>query len=110
MKNESFTTAFLTTAKPEKVFDAINNVRAWWSENISGDTENPGSEFEYHYQDVHRAKMKIKELVRNKKVIWHVLENHFNFTKDQTEWTGTDVIFDISEKDGKTQLLFSTKD
>jgi hypothetical protein len=47
--------------------------------------------------------------IPDKKVVWLVLENHFKFTKDQTEWTGTDIIFDIAEKDGKTQLTFTHK-
>ena len=33
--------------------------------------------------------------------------NYFNFTKDKSEWTGTKIIFEISEKNGKTQLHFT---
>ena len=42
-----------------------------------------------------------------KKVVWRVLDNYFNFTKDKTEWTGTDVIFDISKKGDKTEVRFT---
>ena len=107
MKNEDFTTTILVDAAAQDVFNAINNVRGWWSENIDGDTNKLNSEFLYHYQDVHRAKMKIIEYVSNKKVVWHVLDNYFKFTKDETEWKDTNVIFEISEKDGKTQLKFT---
>ncbi len=47
------------------------------SENIDGDTDKLNSEFKYHYQDVHRAKMKITGFVPNKKVVWHVLDQLF---------------------------------
>jgi uncharacterized protein YndB with AHSA1/START domain len=107
MKNEDFTTTILVDATASDVFSAINNVRGWWSENIDGDTDKLNSEFLYHYQDVHRAKMRITELVPNKKVLWHVLDNYFKFTKDETEWKDTNVVFEISEKDGKTQLKFT---
>jgi len=107
MKNEDFTTTILVDAAARDVFNAINNVRGWWSENIDGDTNKLNSEFLYHYQDVHRAKMKIIEYVSDKKVVWHVLDNYFKFTKDETEWKDTNVIFEISEKDGKTQLKFT---
>lgn len=33
--------------------------------------------------------------------------NYFNFVKDQNEWTGTHVRFDISQEEGKTRLLFT---
>ena len=54
--------------------------------------------FDYHYRDVHRCKIKITELVPGKKVAWRVLDNYFSFTKDTTEWTGTDIVFDIAEQ------------
>jgi len=107
MKNEDFTTTILVDATASDVFSAINNVRGWWSENIDGDTDKLNSEFLYHYQDVHRAKMRITELVPNKKVVWHVLDNYFKFTKDESEWKDTNVVFEIAEKDGKTQLKFT---
>lgn len=107
MKNGDFTTAFLVEATPQEVFSAVNNVRGWWSENIAGDTAKLDSEFLYHYQDVHRSKMKITESVPGKKVVWHVLDNYFKFTNDESEWKDTDVIFDITEKDGKTHLKFT---
>jgi uncharacterized protein YndB with AHSA1/START domain len=107
MKNEDFTTTIVVDATPQKVFNAVNNVPGWWSENIDGDTVESNSEFLYHYQDVHRAQMKITEFVPEKKVVWHVLDNYFKFTKDETEWKGTNIIFEISEKNGKTQLKFT---
>jgi uncharacterized protein YndB with AHSA1/START domain len=109
MKNEDFTTTILVDATPQQVFDAVNNVRGWWSENIDGDTAKLNSEFLYHYQDVHRCRIKITELIPGKKVVWHVLDNHFSFTEDKSEWKGTDIIFEISEKEGKTQLAFTHK-
>lgn len=107
MKQNDFSTMLSLDAKPALVFEAINNVRGWWSENIDGDTDKVNSEFLYHYQDVHRCKIKITELLPDKKVAWHVMENYFKFTKDKTEWKDTDVIFDIAEKNGKTELTFT---
>lgn len=107
MKSQDFKTSLLLEATPEQVFDAINNVRGWWSENIQGSTNQLNAEFKYHYQDVHRTKMKITELIPKKKVVWHVHENHFNFTKEKGEWIGNDIIFEIKENQGKTELLFT---
>ncbi|MFT3750224.1 MAG: SRPBCC domain-containing protein [Agriterribacter sp.] len=107
MKNQDFTTTVVAEATAQEVFNAVNNVRGWWSENIEGDTDKLNNEFSYHYQDVHICKIKITEMVPNKKVTWHVLDNYFKFTKDKSEWKDTDIIFEIAEKDGKTQLTFT---
>lgn len=107
MPEKNFTTTILVNETPDKIFSAINNVRGWWSENIEGNTERLDEEFLYYYKDVHICKMKIIEFVPDKKVVWLVLENQFNFTKDKSEWRGNKIIFEISEKANQTQLQFT---
>ena len=107
MTTKDFTTTILVDNTPEEVFDAINNVRGWWSEEIDGSTDKLNSEFDYHYEDVHRCKIKVIELVPNKKIVWSVLDNYFKFTKDKSEWKGTKIIFDIGKKDNKTEMRFT---
>jgi len=107
MKTSDFTTTTLVDQTPEEAFNAINNVRRWWSEEIEGSTDKLNDEFKYHYEDVHRCRIKLIEVVPNKKVVWLVQENYFNFTQDKTEWVGTKMIFDISRKDNKTEIRFT---
>jgi activator of Hsp90 ATPase-like protein len=107
MQHQNFTTTLVVDQTPEKVFNAINNVRGWWSEEVEGSTDKLNAEFDYHYKDVHISKMKITELIPGKKVAWLVMDNHFNFTKDKSEWKGNKIIFEITEKDNKTNLQFT---
>jgi ketosteroid isomerase-like protein len=106
MRN-NFTTTIKVDNTPGEVFNAINNVRGWWSEEIEGDTEKLNDEFTYHFQDVHRCKMKLIEVVPGKKVVWLVLDNYFSFTKDESEWVGTRIIFEIAEHDNQTAMHFT---
>jgi len=102
-----FTTTMLVDQSPKEVFNAIKNVRGWWSEEIEGSTNKLHDEFIYHYKDVHRCTMELVELVPDKKLVWLVLDNYFSFTKDKSEWKGTKIIFDISVKNNKTQIRFT---
>lgn len=105
--NPNYSVTFTVDNTPKQVFDAINNPRGWWSEAIEGDTNKLGAEFNYHYQDVHRASFKITEFVPDQRVVWHVVDNYFNFTKDKNEWIGTDVVFEIVPKGSQTEVRFT---
>ncbi len=107
MKTSDYTTTFLVDQSPKEVFNAINNVRGWWSEEIEGNTSKLNDVFNYHYEDMHRCKIKLIEVIPDKKVVWLVMENYFKFTKDTTEWTGTKISFEISKEGNKTQLRFT---
>src|SRR5574341_1004124 len=107
MNNQNFTTTFTVDQTPEEVFDAINNVRGWWSEDIEGNTDQLGAEFKFHSGDVHRSTHTITEFVPGEKVVWHTTDSQINFVKDKAEWTGTDIVFEITKKDDKTELRFT---
>lgn len=107
MENQDFITTIKVDRTPKEVFEAVTNVRSWWSEEIEGDTANQGAEFYYHFQDVHRCTMKLTEVIPDQKVVWEVLDNYFNFTADKTEWIGNTISFDITPVDNQTLLTFT---
>lgn len=107
MTTSDFNTSFLVDQTPAEVFNAVNNVRGWWSERIDGGTNKLNDEFTYQRWDLHKCTMRLIEVIPDKKVAWLVLDNYFSFTEDKTEWIGTTIEFEITEKDGKTQLHFT---
>jgi hypothetical protein len=107
MTAKNYTASFTVDQSPDDVFAAVNNVRGWWSGEIDGHTDKLGAEFTYRYQDLHRSTQKIAEFVPGEKVVWHVLDAQINFVKDKDEWDGTDVVFEIARKGGKTELRFT---
>jgi hypothetical protein len=106
-QDQNYIASFVVDQTPKEVFDAINNPRGWWSEDVEGDTAKLGAVWFYHYKSVHRCTLKIIESVPATKVVWHVLDNYFNFIDDKTEWIGTDVVFDIAKRGDKTELHFT---
>ena len=107
MNSQDFTTRFTVDQTPAEAFAAITNVRGWWSENIEGSTDKLDDEFTYRHEDVHRCKLRLTEVIPDQKVSWLVLDNYFNFTQDTTEWTGTEIVFEVSAKGNQTEVRFT---
>jgi hypothetical protein len=102
-----YTTAFSVDQTPDEVFAAINDVRGWWSEEITGVTDKAGSAFGYHFKDLHRCALKITELIPGKKISWRVVDGYLSFVKDKSEWTGTTITFEITRQGDKTDVRFT---
>ena len=107
MENKDFTTSIVVEQSAQKVFDAINNVNEWWQGKITGHSHKLNDEFVYNMMDFHISKQKVVELIPNKKVVWLITESNLNSFTNNTEWTGTKVVFEISEQANKTQLRFT---
>lgn len=107
MNTSDFTTTITVDNSAKEAFDAINNVSGWWQGEVEGNTHNLNDEFEYRMKDIHFSKQKLIEVIPDKKVVWLVSDSNLSFTKTKDEWTGTKIVFEISEINNKTQVKFT---
>jgi len=109
VSSPNFSVAYTVSQTPEEVFRAVNDVRGWWTgePGAKGTTDKLGAEWTYQYKDIHYTKQRITEFVPGKKVVWLVLDSKLSFVKDQTEWNGSKITFDIAKKGDKTELRFT---
>lgn len=107
MHTEHYTTSIEVDQNPEVIFQAIKNFRGWWSEDIEGQSEDLNDIFLYHYKDIHLCKVKLTEEIAGQKLVYKILENHFSFITDQSEWINTHLIFETIKAGNKTILKFT---
>jgi hypothetical protein len=107
MKKSDFTTTIVVNKAPSEVFNAINNVRGWWSSTLEGNSEKLNDEFTYRYKDLHYSKQRLIEVIPGKKVAWLVTDSALSFVKKTNEWDGTIISFEIAENNGRTTVNFT---
>jgi uncharacterized protein YndB with AHSA1/START domain len=107
MSVQSFRSTVVVGQSPDEVFTAVTNPKKWWTGDIEGSTERVGDEFSYRYGDAHYSKQKVTELVPRHKVVWHVVDSELSGPEDPSEWTGTEITFEINQQNDQTELQFS---
>ena len=107
MSQQDYTATITVDRSTRETFAAVTDVRGWWSEEIEGRTEEPGDVFVFEVPGVHRCTVTLSEVVPGEKVVWQVSDSHLGFVHDETEWDGTEVVFEVSAKDGGSEVRFT---
>jgi uncharacterized protein YndB with AHSA1/START domain len=89
-----------------KVYEALTSLGGlahWWTEEVSGDGKI-GGKIEFRFRSrtgepIGKMVMEVRELNDQKDVRWRCIDG-------PAEWIGTDITFQLSEKDNQTIVLF----
>lgn len=84
----------------EKVYSAISTLdglSSWWTKTTG--KINVGEKLYFHFGDM-SVEMAIKEMVKNKKIVWQC-------TQEEGEWKDTLVTFELSASDHQILVNFS---
>ena len=103
----SFTTTSAVDRNPLEVYEAITDVRRWWTGEISGSAEHVGDEFTYRFGRIHDSRQRVTELEAGRRIVWRVVEAGLWGRQTPDEWVGTHIIFDLEPTDGGTNVRFT---
>lgn len=107
MNNNNYSTTLTIDAHAHEVFNRINEVDKWWTDELKGSSKKLNDEFTVQFADMHVSTQKIVELIPSKKITWLVTASNLSFIAHTDEWTNTSISFEIKEEDNKTILVFT---
>ncbi len=106
MENKNYHRAITVNASPEEAMKKISQVNLWWAKKVKGKTEKLNDKFTVDFGETF-SEFLISEFVPNKKVVWRVTDCNLHWIKAKKEWVGTEVVFEISEKENAIQIDFT---
>jgi hypothetical protein len=102
-----YATAYVVEQSPAEVYAAVLDVGSWWTGRVEGRADQVGAEFTYRHPPQHYSAQRVVELDPGRRVVWEVIDSHLDFTAEPSEWTGTQVVFDITPATDGTELRFT---
>jgi hypothetical protein len=106
MKEQDYHTSITVDATAQEVFESINSISQWWTENWEGSSQKLNDIFTVHFGQTFIT-LKITESIPGKKIVWYVTDCNKHWLKNKKEWKGTQVTWEISTKDKATQVDFT---
>lgn len=106
MKNKNFHKTILVNASVEEAMKKISQVNKWWAKKVKGKSEKMNDAFTVDFGETF-VDFKISEWVPSKKIVWKVTDCNLHWIDNKKEWNDTEVSFDLSPKNGKTQIDFT---
>lgn len=104
METKDYNVALTVNATPGDAFKKIAKIESWWRKDFKGDAENMDSAFTVPFGDPAFVNFKVAASEPGKKLVWVVTDCFLPWFKDQKEWNGTKVVWEIAGTDNTTQI------
>ena len=108
MEKIDFSISVEISQPPKKIFECLLQVSKWWSKDFAGNSATIGDEFVIHHPGAHYSKQRLTEFIPDRRIVWLVTESKLDWlTHNKSEWTNTQMIFELESADNGTVLRFT---
>jgi hypothetical protein len=107
MQKKNFHKTITVNTSAREAMKKISEINLWWRKDFSDIAEKLNDKFTVPFGEPSFVDFVISEFVLNKKVVWKVTDCYLPWFQDKKEWNNTEVVFELSEEDGKTKIDFT---
>jgi len=107
MEKNDFTSSISAKISASEAIKKINNVPEWWGVSFTGNANNQNDTFTVKMGGDSFFNFTVTELIPDKKVVWLVTDCNMPWYSDKKEWTDTQLIFELNDHNGFTELTFT---
>ena len=95
-----------TPASTAEAYDKICRVTEWWTQTVDGKSGAKGDAFTVRFGETF-TDFVIDEAIPGHKLVWRVTNCYLPWQNNKTEWNGTSVVWEISERDGGSAIALT---
>jgi hypothetical protein len=106
-EKKDFNRTIIVDASAEEAMKKISQVNLWWKKDFSGSAEKLNDTFTIPFTQPSFVDFVVSEFVPDKKAVWKVTDCYLPWFQDKKEWNNTEVIFELSEENGKAKIDFT---
>lgn len=103
MTGKDYTCTIQAPVPAAQAFDKISSVSEWWGKDFEGRAREQGDAFTVRFGKTF-VDFKISDAAPGSRIVWDVVDCYIPGLKDQTEWTGTSVVWELSSSNGTTTV------
>jgi len=107
MEQQNYNCSITANINAEEAFKKITRVSEWWSEDIKGSCEKTNDVFTIRFVFGDSFTVQVIDIILSKKIMWLVTDCNLTWVKDNKEWKGTKISFEISAVDNTALINFT---
>lgn len=104
MKKQDYQSSIIAPVTSKEALDKISRVSEWWASNFEGKSRDLNDVFTVRFKGGDMYKVKLIELIPDKKIVWQVIESSQAWVANVTEWTGTKIVWEVSSQKDSTRI------
>ncbi len=105
MKKQDYHRSITASVTPQAAFEKICRVSQWWTKDFERKPEKLNDVFTVRFKSGDMYKIKVSEIILNKKIVWEVIDSYQGWHDNHTERVGTTIVWEISKEKMVQKLL-----
>jgi len=106
MKSNNFSCSMTAHVTAKEAIEGISNVAGWWASKVNGNSTHQGDVFTVLFGKTFST-IRISELIPGKKILWEVIDSLVPLFKNEKQWNGTKMLWEIAAEGDTTRITFT---
>jgi hypothetical protein len=107
MNKHDYHSTIVAKITPKEALDKISRVSEWWAKDFDGRSQKLNDVFTVRFGNGDMYKVKVSEIIPDKKIIWDVIDSYQGWHKNHAEWVGTQIVWEVFPQKDNIEVMMT---